>query len=413
MHEPGCPGCKRGCRLGRFGQHRVARSQRSGDLPGEDGQREVPRADANVRPARCRVFGQRLGPGRVVAQEIHGFPKLGDGIGQGLACLCRQQGKGLIEVLLIEVCDPVKRRCTFGGSGGPGLGSGQRAVDLGSRCGANLPDGSTRCRVVDRGAQRCGRVLFPFRHCLRCEQRFNPQPVWLPSPGIDVGQRGHIRQIPAVGVGAFGLEQVRGQRDRRRLPALEPCEPVKGAGDDIFWGDAFVDDLVDEGRVCPVLQQPAHQIGQQFAVRANRCVDAASHPLAGHQMAVERLSHAVEALKLVVVGSGLCGHFEDGGDRVGVVGRKLGVEAVGHAEQLSRQGDVTDIRGRLLGEDGIAVEAFDLSVLDFGVPVGALDQPHHQPPIERVGHGIEPVDHLSCAAAVALYHHPETVPAAQ
>ena len=52
----------------------------------------------------------------------------------------------------------------------------------------------------------------------------------------------------------------------------------------------------------------------------------------------------MQALKLVVVGSGLCGHFEDGGDRVRVVGRELGVQAVGHAEQLARQGDVTDIR---------------------------------------------------------------------
>jgi hypothetical protein len=44
--------------LGRFGEHRVARGQRGGDLAGEDGQREVPRADAGEGAARP---GRELG----------------------------------------------------------------------------------------------------------------------------------------------------------------------------------------------------------------------------------------------------------------------------------------------------------------------------------------------------------------
>jgi hypothetical protein len=63
-----------------------------------------------------------------------------------------------------------------------------------------------------------------------------------------------------------------------------------------------VDDLVDEGTVGAILQQPAHQIGEQVAVGAHGRIDtAASAPRAVHVL-VQRLAHAVQPLKLECVG---------------------------------------------------------------------------------------------------------------
>jgi hypothetical protein len=56
--------------LGGLGEHRVAGGQRGGDLAGEDGQREVPGADADEHAAAVQAEGvglarralQRSGP---------------------------------------------------------------------------------------------------------------------------------------------------------------------------------------------------------------------------------------------------------------------------------------------------------------------------------------------------------------
>ena len=74
--------------LGRLGDDTVARHQRRGDLADEDGQREIPRADAQHRPQRLVRGGERLaGLIGVTAQEIHGLAHFGDGIGGGFAGL--------------------------------------------------------------------------------------------------------------------------------------------------------------------------------------------------------------------------------------------------------------------------------------------------------------------------------------
>ena len=55
-----------------LGEHRVARCQRRGQLAGEDGQREVPRRDADYGAERAMavVVEIRAHLGAVIAQEI-------------------------------------------------------------------------------------------------------------------------------------------------------------------------------------------------------------------------------------------------------------------------------------------------------------------------------------------------------
>ena len=60
----------------------------------------------------------------------------------------------------------------------------------------------------------------------------------------------------------------------------------------------FVGQLVHERRVGAVLQQPAHQVGQQVAVLADRRVDAAGDRRVLQHLAVDAFAHAVQALHL-------------------------------------------------------------------------------------------------------------------
>ena len=137
-----------------------------------------------------------------------------------------------------------------------------------------------------------------------------------------------------------------------------------------------------ERRVGAVLQQPPHQIGEQVAMAADRRVDAAGRAgVSSHQRLVERLAHAVQALELVALDAArLLDHARDGQR---VVGGELRIETRPRGEQLARAGHVAEVGHRLAGEHRIVGKPALLRALDLGVPVGALDQAHHQPAVER------------------------------
>ena len=52
-------------------------------------------------------------------------------------------------------------------------------------------------------------------------------------------------------------------------------------------------------------------------------------------------------------------------------------------------------------------------MLDFGVPIGAFDQTHHDPPIMPLGHFIKIVDDAARTSTIGLDHHAETIPRAE
>jgi hypothetical protein len=52
-------------------------------------------------------------------------------------------------------------------------------------------------------------------------------------------------------------------------------------------------------------------------------------------------------------------------------------------------------------------EAVDLGALDLGVPIGALDQPHHHPAAGAAGEIDDEVEHEGAALAIGLHDEAE------
>ena len=127
---------------------------------------------------------------------------------------------------------------------------------------------------------------------------------------------------------------------------------------------------------------------------------------------VERLAHAVQALKLeaAVVAARIS---MIAGDRQRIVGGELRIDARPRGQQFARAGEIGKIGHRLAREHRIIGKAALLRALDLGVPIGALDQPHHQPAIERAASVGEPVDHGRRALLIGLHRKAEAVPAGE
>jgi hypothetical protein len=81
--------------------------------------------------------------------------------------------------------------------------------------------------------------------------------------GLSFRQRRPVMQVEAPGV-ARSAEQVRPVRRHGGCGWPEPSA-LERIGRDRRRRDSLVDDLVDEGGVGAVLQQPPHEIGQQVA----------------------------------------------------------------------------------------------------------------------------------------------------
>ncbi len=145
-------------------------------------------------------------------------------------------------------------------------------------------------------------------------------------------------------------------------------------------------------------------------MRAHGGIDAAgaAQVLAGraaHDLLVQRLAHAVQALELVLAGlvAGRVGQVVDGGQGVGIVRGELGVDRIGRGQQLARAGQVGHIGIGLAGVDRVAFETVDLGALDLAVPVGALDQAHHQAVLAAAGQVDDEVQHIGAALLVGLH----------
>ena len=233
--------------LGRFGHYRIARSERRGDLPGEDRSRKVPWADAYEYAARreaqlvalARRAGQYVGSRekpftlrRVVAQEIHGFANFREAVGETLARFGDAPGHELRCVVLEELCRPAQelgaltgRRfaparepiagCVYGLERGRLVGEVHGPNDPPSVSGiaawslipGDAPAGDARCsrpraggRLVERRAQ--------FRELQA------------------------IGEIQAARVRSLRREELPGQRDSRVRVHLGGARSVDRVGDD-------------------------------------------------------------------------------------------------------------------------------------------------------------------------------------
>jgi hypothetical protein len=134
------------------------------------------------------------------------------------------------------------------------------------------------------------------------------------APGLRSGGLGHglaqrrrhrtgIGEVEAAGVQPLAPIELARQRDAR-VHDLRQASPARDRiGDHRFDRQALRRlDAVDEGGVGAVLQQAAHQIGQQVLVAAHRRIDAARRPslLGADDLVIERVAHAVQALELEV-----------------------------------------------------------------------------------------------------------------
>ena len=126
------------------------------------------------------------------------------------------------------------------------------------------------------------------------------------------------------------------------------------------------------------------------------------------QLRVQRLAHAVQALKLEAA----CPmrKFQNGRHRQRVVGGELREDAPPQAQQLLGAGDVVQVGHRLAAEHRIVVETALLRALDLGVPIGALDQTQHHAPVQRAGQVVAVADHGLRALLIGLDRQAKTVP---
>ena len=169
----------------------------------------------------------------------------------------------------------------------------------------------------------------------------------------------------------------------------------------------------DKGRIGAVLQQPPHQIGQQIAMAADRRIGAAGDVRAILAELAHTAPRPCRAGAGTRIRSFAVGQFEHGRDRQRVVGGELRKDPRPQRQQLLRAGDVVQIRHRLAGEHRIAVEAALLRALDLGVPIGALDQPHHHPPVQAAREIVDIVDHVAGALLIGLDRQAKAVPAGE
>ncbi len=214
---------------------------------------------------------------------------------------------------------------------------------------------------------------------------------------------GAVGKIDASRIDAVRIEIAR-QSDAWVAADTERAQPRHGIGDDRLFRHGRIDQAMHEAGVGAVLQQPAHQIGEQILMRADRCIDA--HRI--RRIVVERLAHAVQALHLERVSTRA---FQDEGQAVRVVRGECGVDCVAALQHAARTGEPAHIGRGLAGEHRIVGMALHLRQLDLAVPVGALHQPRRNAVARPPTQCGDPVDQRKRALLVTLHGEAEPVPA--
>ena len=190
----------------------------------------------------------------------------------------------------------------------------------------------------------------------------------------------------------------------------EPGELGDRIGDDRVDRLRLVDEAIDKGRIGPVLQQPPHQVREQILVAADRCIDAAwsIKPLRSDDLFIERLTHPVQTLELVI--PALAGELEEGRHRMRVVSGKLRIENRPECQQPACTGEIGDVGCDLAGVDRVPVEPELLGAFDLAVPVGALNKTDHQPPPASPSQIGEPLDDRKSTFLIGLDGEAEPIP---
>ncbi|CFO33012.1 Uncharacterised protein [Bordetella pertussis] len=369
-----------------------------------------------------------LGLVGVIAQEVHRFAHLGDGVGQRLAGLAHDQAEQRLHLLFQQLGRPPQALRALGHR--RGLPDGRRvggvAQGLLHMLRRGLHDVADDVAQVGRVGHfdRAGRIPAG----ISLAQHGPGAPV-----GRGAGQQGRrqraqamlVGQVQAGRVGPRALLHAAVQLARqgdflvRRAQRHDAGRRLDRIGHQLLDRDAVVADQVDEGSVGAIFQQAAHQVRQQGFVRAHRGIDAArAVQLALRQrpdhLLVQRFAHAVQALELVlprvVV---LSRHLVDGRQGIGVMGGELRVCGLGRRQQPARAGQVGDVGVHLARVDRIPLQAVDLGALDLRVPIRPLDQAHHQAVAAALGQVDHVIDHERRALLIGLDDEADAIPVVQ
>ncbi|CCJ78901.1 hypothetical protein BN135_3965 [Cronobacter muytjensii 530] len=378
--------------LRRFRQHAVACRECGGHLAGKDSEREVPRADTDHRAERAVGFVVEIVThlACVIAQEIDRLAHLGDGVGEGFTGFTHQNADERLGLGLHQYCGALK-------DGGALLRWGgkpdrrvinrafQRLRHFRFAGFAGVTDDIARLRRVNDRRQ-----LAFFHGVFQHRQRAPFLQGAVEQRRREGGQAVFIRQIETSRVHAAFAVKILRQRNfrvRQTDAAFLRGQFLDGAhrvGHQIVQRQGVIGDAVNKRGVSAVFQQAAYQVGQQRLVGADRGVNTARTVEFAvgdfaHHLLVERLTHAVQALELILAGVVvLAGEAVNGRQRMGVVRRELRIDQVRHRQQFFRAGEVGDIGIDLAGIHRIAFQAFHLGAFDFAVPVGAFHQADHQ-----------------------------------
>jgi hypothetical protein len=276
--------------LGRLGDHRVAGGQRRRHLAGKDGEREVPRADAHEHPAPgkhklvalpgraaepqrlCKLRPRPLG---VVAQEIHRLAQIGQRAFERLAGLADQQRHEPRRVLLVEIGGLLEDAGALRPAKPVPVHLGARAALSARSTWAGLAS-DTSPTVTRRswGDSDCVHRFAGFRlagHDGQGGDRLGKGGADLRSERL---ARGIVPQRQSAAVDPRGKDGA-GERNARMRDVIELFHLAHRVGNDVLDRRLVVGKPVDERGVGAVLQQPAHQIGEQVLMAADRGVDAA------------------------------------------------------------------------------------------------------------------------------------------
>jgi hypothetical protein len=166
--------------------------------------------------------------------------------------------------------------------------------------------------------------------------------------------RSAVGQCYASGVLALGPEDVARswQRLRSGRAVALMLGGLDGIADDLGGRRLGIRDAIHKRGVGAVLQQTAHEIGQQVFVLSDRCIDAAGNAQLARSgdFLVKRLAHAVQALELE---PRLACRNDGRGNGVSVVGRELRIECFRIRKQQAHARKIRHIGVQLARENGI------------------------------------------------------------
>ena len=131
----------------------------------------------------------------------------------------------------------------------------------------------------------------------------------------------------------------------------------------------------------------------------------------GNQRRVECLAHAIEALELETFDPARI--LDHACDRECVMGGELRKQAPARSQELLHARHEAEVGHRLAGEHRIVGEPALLRALDLGVPIGALDEAHHQAAVVPARQRIDIVDHSVGALLIGLDREPKSIPAGE